>query len=98
VKEETANGKGSEVPKKEETIILTTTLPSIDEKSKDVCDLFSTTPITVTKPILNPANTVPDLAEEILDDDEGYYRFMPGDVIGNRYQVFANCGRGVFGR
>jgi hypothetical protein len=65
-------------------------------KEKEVVDFFNKTPTITTR--LGPKNIyLPDIAEEVLDDDEGYYRFIPGDVIGRRYQVFANCGRGVFG-
>lgn len=30
------------------------------------------------------------------DDAEGYYNFQVGEVLGNRYEVFATHGRGVF--
>lgn len=34
---------------------------------------------------------------EAFDDDEGYYKFSIGDVLGGRYRVARNLGRGVFG-
>lgn len=34
---------------------------------------------------------------EAFDDEEGYYKFSIGDVLGGRYRVARTLGRGVFG-
>jgi serine/threonine-protein kinase PRP4 len=36
------------------------------------------------------------VADEVLDDSEGYYRVNPGDVIDGRFRVTAFLGKGVF--
>ncbi|KAJ1546385.1 U4/U6 small nuclear ribonucleoprotein prp4 [Cladochytrium tenue] len=53
-----------------------------------------TTHILESAPVLrisdNPALT------DNWDDSEGYYRVVLGEMLDNRYHVFANLGRGVF--
>lgn len=62
----------------------------------DSDDIFATTPTTVQ--VANPQRTA---AQQVgggleLRDSEGYLRVRAGDVIGGRYQVRGDVGRGVF--
>jgi len=51
--------------------------------------------------LAGPAHAEPDairgkgLADD-WDDEQGYYNFRVGEMLDSKYEVFANCGQGVF--
>ncbi|KAL8809785.1 MAG: hypothetical protein Q9200_003121 [Gallowayella weberi] len=50
-----------------------------------------------TKAVPVPQTTTVDMSMlDDWDDDEGYYKVLPGEVLDNRYHVQSNLGRGMF--
>ena len=100
------NHSAVDVPKK---LAITTDqqTPSVAPVEDDMFaedDMFCDAPIQ--PPSGQPQNTVLDLAPVVRhenpmlndnwDDSEGYYRIILGEVLDDRYHVYANLGRGVF--
>lgn len=74
----------------------TTGVKEEEEDEDSDFDMFSVSPSQIdtlqTKQALGVGNTLVDS----WDDADGYYKFHVGDILNDRYVVFADQGRGVF--
>lgn len=68
--------------------------------SDDDDDMFADTETSAKNPteeILNAAPVIRgDSLIDSLDDEEGYYQIVLGELINRRYHIYANLGKGVF--
>ncbi|KAL8805800.1 MAG: hypothetical protein Q9182_001712 [Xanthomendoza sp. 2 TL-2023] len=69
----------------------------------DEDDMFAEVPSApkvqedTAKAVPVPQTTTVDMSMlDDWDDDEGYYKVLPGEVLDNRYHVQSNLGRGMF--
>ncbi|KAL8779209.1 MAG: hypothetical protein Q9213_007055 [Squamulea squamosa] len=69
----------------------------------DEDDMFAEAPVAVKAPTeTSKAVAVPQIEAVDMsmlddwDDDEGYYKVIPGELLDNRYHVQSNLGRGMF--
>lgn len=64
--------------------------------STDVDDIFAATPTDARPSGLALPSAGRKGLTDSYDDAEGYYNFQVGEILGDRYEVFATHGRGVF--
>ncbi|KAL8993655.1 MAG: hypothetical protein Q9169_006180 [Polycauliona sp. 2 TL-2023] len=82
----------------------------VEDKAKDPDDMFADeddmfaevpvapkAPEATSKAVAVPQSKTADMSMlDDWDDDEGYYKVIPGEVLDNRYHVSTNLGRGMF--
>ncbi|KAL8947723.1 MAG: hypothetical protein Q9222_006032 [Ikaeria aurantiellina] len=74
-----------------------------DDMFADEDDMFADAPVKpkhqaeTAKAVPVPQAKAVDMSMlDDWDDDEGYYKVMPGELLDNRYHVQSNLGRGMF--
>ncbi|KAI4249988.1 MAG: hypothetical protein L6R42_008822 [Xanthoria sp. 1 TBL-2021] len=74
-----------------------------DDMFADEDDMFAEAPVAPTvsdvtsKAVAVPQTKTVDMSMlDDWDDDEGYYKVIPGELLDNRYHVQSNLGRGMF--
>ncbi|KAL8669994.1 MAG: hypothetical protein Q9168_005439 [Polycauliona sp. 1 TL-2023] len=74
-----------------------------DDMFADEDDMFAEVPVASKAPeVTSKAVAVPQTKTVDMsmlddwDDDEGYYKVIPGELLDNRYHVSSNLGRGMF--
>lgn len=78
---------------------------AVEDSDDESLDMFSNSPVPEDLFAIDEADdkdtdgssALKDSAAlDIWDDSDGYYHFRLGDIVGGRYEVFGDCGRGVF--
>lgn len=110
--EETPSGAYDETTAARPDVLLpeSSVQGSVEDKVKDPDDMFADeddmfaeapvapkAPDVTSKAVAVPQTKTVDMSMlDDWDDDEGYYKVIPGELLDNRYHVQSNLGRGMF--